>query len=136
MKYIEKIEAEQFNPPHQIPEGVCNVVAGRSIKDNNIYFTGEIKTMKDMWVEVKPTDWIVKESNVIDRYYSIEDGVFKSKYKPITNGEIIKYKIGVEEIEGFIIYNDDDASSIQKLKKDKQLIQSILNKLLEAVKQI
>lgn len=88
MKYIAKkrneIEAEQFNPPLQIPKGVINVYEmGKGTEDDPTWFTGEVWTIQGEKVRVNATEWIVEESEMQDRYYPIADSVFKIKYEAL-----------------------------------------------------
>lgn len=90
MKYVAigktkiEIEAEQFNPPYQIPKGVINVYQmGKGTKQDPTWYTGEMWTPQGEKVRVKVGEWIVQESDVEDTYYSISDDVFKRKYKPL-----------------------------------------------------
>ena len=78
-KQITEIEAEQFLPPNQIPSGVMNVY---SSVDGTTY-SGQVVTIQGERVNVKPGEWIVRESDNPDRYYPIADAVFKRKYELI-----------------------------------------------------
>ncbi len=80
-KYIAKqrnrIEAEQFLPPYQIPKGVFNVYLS---PDGDIY-SGQVWTIQGEIVNVKAGEWIVQEPDNSERYYPIADEVFKRKYE-------------------------------------------------------
>lgn len=74
-KVLNIIEAEQFNPPLQIPKGVMNV---HQMSDKS--YRGQVYTIQGVPVEVKSGEWIVKEPNNDDRYYPIANEVFIEKY--------------------------------------------------------
>ena len=88
MKYIaisrNEIEAEQFNPPYQIPKGVINVYKmGSGTVGNPTWYTGEVWTIQGEKVRVIPGEWIVEEPDMEGRYYPIADEVFRRKYEPV-----------------------------------------------------
>ena len=88
MKYVaivrNEIEAEQFNPPHQIPKGVINCYQmGKGTDEDPTWFTGEVWTIQGEKVRVKAGEWIVEEPDMIGRYYPIADEVFKRKYEEL-----------------------------------------------------
>ena len=86
------IEAEQFLPPQQIPEGVMNVYeaprgatnvpAQVAVKGTGIY-TGQIQTAQGEYVFVRPGEWIVKEEGHPERYYPIADEIFQELYSEV-----------------------------------------------------
>jgi hypothetical protein len=64
-KYIKvvlnEIEAEQFNPPLQIPRQVINVYEmGEGTKKKPTWFTGEVWTNSGK-VRIKAGDWVVSD---------------------------------------------------------------------------
>lgn len=78
-KQITEIEAEQFLPPLQIPEGVFNVY---EIAPN--IFSGQVWTIQGERVNVSAGEWIVQEPDNPERYYPIADEVFKRKYELVS----------------------------------------------------
>jgi hypothetical protein len=88
MKYVaivrNEIEAEQFNPPYQIPKGVINCYQmGKGTEEDPTWYTGEVWTIKGEKVRVKASEWIIEEPNMMGRYYPIADEVFKLKYEEV-----------------------------------------------------
>ena len=81
-KQITEIEAEQFNPPFQIPKGVFNVYEmGEGTDEKPTWYTGEVWTIQGEKVRVRAGEWIVQEPDNSERYYPISDEVFKRKYE-------------------------------------------------------
>ena len=81
-KQINEIEAEQFNPPLQIPKGVINVYEmGEGTDENPTWYTGEVWTIQGEKVRVRKGEWIVQEPDDSERYYPISDEVFQRKYE-------------------------------------------------------
>lgn len=80
-KYRKKpiiIEAEQFNPPQHIPEGVINVYSHPEGK----YFVGEVTTIHGQRTTVVSGDWIIKEPKE-GFYYPCKPDIFKENYEEV-----------------------------------------------------
>ena len=82
---IEKkvIDAEQFLPPDNIPEGVQNVH-----QTNLGRYLGEVITAQGQNVVVASGEWIVKEAGYEDRYYPIDSGIFDETYQPLEERKV------------------------------------------------
>lgn len=70
------IEAEQFNPPKQIPKGVINVYEGDG------HYVGEVTTIHGQKTVVISGDWIIPEP-MPGRYYPCKPDIFEKTYEPI-----------------------------------------------------
>lgn len=77
-KFISKpviVEAEQFLPPYQIPEGIFNVY-----EFSEGIYSGQVWTIQGERVNVKSGEWIVRENDNPKRFYPVADNVFIKKY--------------------------------------------------------